>query len=480
MRIAIIGAGITGLSAAWTLLQRARQAGRPCAITMFERDGRVGGKVQTYHEQGMVMEAGPDSFVRRKPAVLELSRELGLADALIDAPPQASRMYVQHRDALYELPTAAWLGGRAASLADSPVLSRRAALRVALESRLPAAENEHGDESIAAFFRRRFGGQASRRLIEPLLKAPYAGDPERLSLDATYPNFRRLERTYGSVTAGLRRLRTEAMAGRTSPNAEPGTAVNGGSPFLTLRGGLVRLPQALHTAIRDHVDVFTNTTVTRLEPLARGHWRVTADGRSQTFDAVILTTPAFVNAELSAPFAADAAALLASIPYVSVAAVHAAFERTQVGRPMDGSGYVIPQRNVRFISGCTWISSKWPHTTPDGIALLRCFVGGAGGEDRFALPDRDVIAETLSELRERMQIRGEPKFLRITRWPRSLPQYNLGHLQRTAALDRQWEAWPSLAVAGAAYRGIGLPDCIEQGRQAAERIWKNLTRIDNV
>ena len=542
-RVAVVGGGIAGLAAALRLLERSRAEGRPVAVTVLEADPVPGGKVRTDRVDGLVIEQGPDSLVAQKPHGIALARRLGLGGELVGPGPAARRTYVVRDGRLWPMPEGFALGVpvSAAGLWRSPLFSWRGKLRASLEPLIPPRRDGE-DESLASFLRRRLGREVAERLAAPLLAGIASGDPEQLSVRATFPQLVRLEREYGSLVRGMRRQRrgagttrpgatagerraAGAAAGSGVPTAQggpepagraaaaragglpaaapppgggsgggegvspaagpapggpggsgrPGDGAPGGAPFVTLRGGLGRLPQAAAARIRDLGGrLVTGARVVELAAgPAAGTYTVTlAGGQRETFDAVVLAVPAWAAAELLEPLVPGAAAHLAAIPYKSTAVVALAFPQEAAG-PLDGSGFIVPPGEGRFLTACTWVSAKWPGTAPPGIALLRAFAGRPG-EDPLELEDAEIAGRVLADLRELAGVRGQPLHTRVYRWPRAMPQYPVGHLDRLAALHAALQEHPRLALAGAGYRGVGVPDCIRQGEEAADRIWAAL------
>lgn len=479
-RVVIIGGGITGLAAAYFLEQRARAAGRALACDLVEADGRLGGKVRTEHHAGLVIEQGPDSYLARKTAATDLIRAVGLATELEGVTPGRLKTYVLHRGRLHPLPEGMVLVAptRVGPFLRSSLLSPLAKARLALDLVLPP-RRAAGDESLGHFIRRRLGDEALQVLAGPLLAGIHAGDPDHLSLLATYPQFRDLERTHGSLVRGLLRQARAAAAARppgpgaavAAPAADrPPDRPGGRSFFLTLRRGLGTLPATVAAALavtRAH----TGRRAERLQRRPGGGYTVTLDdGTSLAAGAVVLAVPAFAAAPLMAPLAPAAADELAAIPYASTAVVALAFPRDRVGHRMPGSGFVVAGTERRAITACTWVSSKWPHAAPGDLALVRCFVGKAGDEALALAPTDEVVAAVRRELADIMGLAAEPALTRIYRWPRAMPQYQVGHLERLGVIDQALAGDPGLVLAGAGYRGIGIPDCISQGAAAADRV----------
>lgn len=366
-------------------------------------------------------------------------------------------------------------------MARTALISPWGKLRMALDYALPPRRDE-ADESIAAFVRRRLGRELYERLIEPLLSGIYAGDGAQLSLGATFPQLRQAERDHGglirSMLAARRNpnggLRTLPAAGR-APARRGAAAGHARSAFLTPTTGLAEIVEALAARLAAaRVAVRLNTQVARVAPAHGGYNVLLASGETLPASAVILATPAFVTAELLGRFDPEAAAALRAIPYVSTATVSVAYPLADIPRPLDGYGYLIPRAENRPILACTWTSTKFPHRAPAGYGLIRAFVGSAGREAVLDQDDDGLLALVRAELRRTLGVTAEPCLQRVFRWPRAMPQYTLGHLDRLAALDRRLAKHPGLYLAGNAYRGIGLPDCIASGEQAADAAARTL------
>ncbi len=465
-RIVIVGGGITGLSAAYFLLKRSQGLKPSIEVTLVEPE-RLGGKVVTERVQGFLVEGGPDAFLTQKPWAVQLCRELGLGDQLVA--PRPGKTYVLVGGRLRRLPEGAMglIPTRLGSFARSELFTLGGKLRMGLELVIPPKRDDQ-DESLAQFITRRLGREALDRLAEPLLAGVYAADPQCLSVNATFPMLCELERRYGSLIRGALRIRRQRRPPSSTSSRE------GGKPpvFLTLRGGLEALTGALTSRIEPRARVLLGRRVVRLEPLARGYRLKLGDGATLEADAVVLTTPAFVTAELVEPLSAEAAELLVQIPYASTAVVSLGFRCRDVEHPLDGTGFVVPRAEGRELSACTWSSSKWPGRAPEGFVLLRAFFGRFGRSDVLSLEDAELVELALDELRDLLGIRGRgrPALARVHRWPRAMPQYLVGHRERLAQIEEALSEHPGLVLAGAAYRGIGLPDCIRQGEEVAERL----------
>lgn len=458
--VVVVGGGITGLSAVYFLLQRSRRADRPLRVTLVEAE-RLGGKIRTERVDGFVVEGGPDAFLAQKPWAARLCRELGRGEQLVV--PRPGKTYVLVGGRLRRLPEGAMglIPTRLGSFASSELFTPWGKLRMGLDLVIPPQRDDR-DESLAQFITRRLGREALERLAEPLLAGVYAADPQRLSVEATFPLLRELERRHGSLIRGALRTRRQ-QKGRKPPPV-----------FLTLRDGLGTLVDALVSRIEPHATLLVGRRVVRLEPLPEGY-RLTLDDRTRWHaDAVVLTPPAYVAAELLEPLSVEAAELLAGIPYASTAVVTLAFRRQDVEHPLEGTGFVVPRIEGRALTACTWSSSKWPGRAPEGFVLLRAFFGRFGRPDLTTLKDPEAVELALGELRDLLGVRGGPVLTRVHRWVRAMPQYLVGHLERLARIEEALGGHPGIVLSGAAYRGLGLPDCIRQGEEASQAVLRRL------
>lgn len=464
MRALVVGGGIAGLAAAHRLERAAEAAGVRLPVTLLEREGRLGGKILTEQAGEFILEAGPDAFVSTKPWALQLCRELGLEPRLMGANLAQRSVYVLRGGELQRLPEglAMMVPARLGPLLASPLLSPGAKARLGLDLLLPARRGDQ-DESLASFLSRRLGRQAYERLIEPLMSGIYAGDGDQLSLQATFPFLQEWEHRYGSLTRGAMAL---ARARGRNGRAEAGRSI-----FLTLSGGLGEMVRSLQEALGGaHLLGVAATQVLRD---GRGYVVRTEAGDFWA-EALILATPAFVSAQLLRSLRPELSSLLGSIEYASTATVSLAYSQEDLPRPLDGHGYVIPRSEGRQALACTWTSTKFPHRAPQGLALLRVFLGRAGQPLGAGIGPEDLIALARAELRATLGVEAEPRLARAYLWPCSMPQYNLGHPQRLRAIQRELAQLPGLYLAGAGYQGVGIPDCIHSGQIAAEQALRHL------
>jgi len=464
--VVVVGGGITGLSTAYFSQEQFRASDQPVEIFLVERDHRLGGKVLTERVQDFVIEGGPDSFLTLKPWALQLCERLGMADQLL-APQPGRKTFILFKNRLRQLPEGAMgvIPTHFAALLKSDLFSTWGKIRMGLELLVPP-KRDGRDESLGEFVRRRLGPEPLERLAEPLLAGVYAANANQLSLKAAFPQLRALEHQHGSLIAGaLAYRRQHAISVRKSNPL-----------FMTLRTGLNTLIETLRAQLQK-ASIITGQPVTHLSRHNTQYHIRLADERVIEADALVLATPAYVTAGLLKPLNSEAAELLADIPYVSTAVVTMAFRRSDVVHPLDATGFLIPRIEGRDLTACTWSSSKWPARAPEGFVLLRCFFGRSGQEDILQLDDKALVRLACGELRDLLGLRGEPVLTRVHRWPTAMPQYLVGHLDRLSKIERILEEYPGLFLAGAAYRGIGLPDCIHEGAVATERIYQYISAI---
>ncbi|MFH1922276.1 MAG: protoporphyrinogen oxidase [Planctomycetota bacterium] len=465
-RVAVIGGGISGLAAAHRLVELKPEA----EITLFERDARLGGVLRTVHENGYQVEASADNFITTVPWGVDLSKRLGLGDQLIQTNPAHRRTYVVRRRRLYRLPdgflmmapTQMW------PLAVTPLLSPMGKLRAALEYFIPPRK-EDVDESMAAFVRRRLGREVFERLVEPLVSAVYAADMEKLSLLATLPRFRDMEREHGSLIRAMRHqmaARKKSQAGYPAGGDESGARY---SLFLTLRDGLTSMVDAIRNRLPEGA-VRLQAAVERIERCGERWTVLLENGTSEEFDGVILATPSFTAARLLEPIDADLAGRLASISHEGTAIVSVAFERDQVAHPLDGMGIVVPSIEKSPILAVSFSSQKYTHRAPEGKVLLRVFAGGARSPEMVEMDSGELESRVLGELAGLLGIRGEPIYRTTSHWPRTMPQYHVGHVELVEQIEGAVAKINNLELAGNAYHGVGIPNCIHSGEQAAERV----------
>ena len=455
--VVVVGGGIAGLAAAHALAN----ANPALHVTLVEANQRLGGKIVTERGDGYVIEGGPDSFLAVKPRGVGLAAEIGLGDRLQGALPQPKRAFILHGGRLHDVPEG--LSGlvptRLAPLARSGLLSPRGKARVALDYVLPPLRQVE-DESLGAFIRRRLGREAWERLVEPLMAGIYAADGDQLSLAATFPQLREAELRYGGLIRGV-------LAARAATSA-PGPPK---PAFLTPEGGLDAFVAALEDKLRQAgVGIRTSVAATAIAQAADGYAIRLAHGELLRADAIIVAIPAYAAADLLATLDPSIAAELGAIPHASTAIVSLAYRRDDIPHPLAGHGYVVPRAEGGPILACTWSSRKWAGRAPAGWELLRVFIGRAGDEqiDVEHASDESLLSLARREVAMRLGVATAPALTRIHRWPRGMPQYVIGHPARIARIEGRLRTHPGLLLAGNAYHGVGLPDCIASGERAAQ------------
>ncbi|MEW4369022.1 protoporphyrinogen oxidase [Paenibacillus kandeliae] len=457
-RIAIIGGGITGMSAAFYLRKFFREQELSPQITIVEQSGSLGGKVHTLHKDGFVIEKGPDSYLARKTAMTELAQEVGLGDDLVTTNPNAKKTYILHDGQLHPMPSGLVLGipTELRPFMESDLISMDGKIR-ALEDFLLPAKMDGNDESLGDFIERRLGKEVLENVTEPLLAGIYAGDTRKLSLQATFPQFGVVEREYGSLIKGMN-------TGRKPVETHTGTKK---STFYTFKNGLQSLTDRLEQELAIDVECKLNTGAESIR-YENGLYTITlSDGSTLEAEHVVVTVPAFAASPLLKGHVDTTA--LDQINYVSVANVVMAFDRKDIETEYDGSGFLVPRKEGRTITACTWTSTKWLHTSPDDRVLMRFYVGRDGQEQIVDESDEQITAKVLHDMRELMGIEATPLFTEITRLRRSMPQYPVGHMDSISALRSQLaEERPGMLLLGAGYDGVGLPDCIRTARDAAQ------------
>jgi len=458
-RIAVIGGGISGLAAAHRLIE----LDPGCNLCLLEAGRRLGGVLSTVHRHGFQVEQSADNFITTIPWGLDLCKRLGLSDQLIQTNPAHRQTFVVRRGRLYKLPDGFLMMAptRLWPLAVTPLLSPLGKLRAAMEYLIPPRKDD-ADESMASFVRRRLGRETFDRLVEPLVGAVYAADMEKLSTDATLSRFRDMEREHGSLIRAMRRQ----MKARPKANTESGARY---SMFVTLREGLSGLIDTIAARLPEGV-VRLNTSVDAVQRTGDG-WRLRlSTGESDTFHAIILATPSHVAARLLEPIDAELAADIGSITHSGTAIVSLGYDRRQIGHPLDGMGAVVPAIEKSPILACSFSSQKYAHRAPEGKVLLRVFVGGARRPELAEMDDERLLPLVAEQLGRLLRIDGDPVYSNTAHWPGTMPQYHVGHKQLVARIESRLAGLPSLELTGNAFHGVGIPDCIHGGEQAAQRI----------
>jgi oxygen-dependent protoporphyrinogen oxidase len=458
-RIAIIGGGASGLSAAY-YLEKQRRRGAPLEYVLFERAGRLGGVLASERAEGCLIEGGPDSFLTEKPWALTLCRELDLGGQIIGSNDARRKTYIVVNHRMAELPDGLMLmvPTRLLPTLLTPLFSWPTKLRMAAElfrSPRPPAP----DESVAAFIERHFGAEVVDRLADPLLSGVYGADCGHLSVQAVLPRFVDMERKYGSLTRGMlaaRRRMTQMLGGRPRPPL-----------FSSLQAGMQQLVDALAPCLETQA-VRLGCPVEALQ-FSGNSWEVMTPGRRERFAAVIIATPAHVAGGLLAGAEARLADELNGISYSSSVTVSLIYDSHGLAGRDRGFGFLVPRSEGRRLLACTFVHNKFPHRAPDGRGIVRGFLGGLRDPQAMEMSDDEIVATLRRELRALTGISAEPRAARIYRWERAMAQPSVGHLERLARMKTQLSSLPGLALAGNYFRGIGVPDCVRTGMEAAEK-----------
>jgi protoporphyrinogen/coproporphyrinogen III oxidase len=469
-RIAIVGAGITGLAAAHRVGELAAERETPVETVILERGERAGGALKTIRRDGFVMETGADSFLTDKPAAADLAKRLGLANDLIPTREQFRRTYVVHNGRLMEIPEGFSLLAptHLEPVMKSPLFSEDGKRRIALEPTVPR-RTETGDESLASFVTRRLGREVLDRVAQPLAGGIYTADPACLSIAATMPRFVEMEKREGSVIRGLQAAE-KARATRAA-----GTSGARWSLFLSLRGGMGSLVDAVRSRVTGSLRFGTQVSAISY----RNHrWHlVLGDGGRIDADAVICAAPAFAAARFLKTADGSLSNLLGKIGYASAATVNMTFGERDFPSPLGTFGFVVPIVEHRKIIAGSFSSLKFEGRAPSGSILVRAFVGGVLQNEMMALPDDEVVRGVRDEFRALLGVTAAPGIVEVQRWPDSMPQYEVGHLDRVDEIERRAARLPRFVLAGAAYRGVGIPDCIRSGEEAAHAILSQLAQV---
>jgi oxygen-dependent protoporphyrinogen oxidase len=470
MRIAIVGGGIAGLAAAYEL-EKARAAGAQVDYALYEERARLGGSLASEIVNGAVLERGPDSFLTEKPAAAELCREVGLGGELLPSNDAARKTYIVVRNRLVALPDGLMflVPTKLIPTALTRLFGLRTKMRMGLEL-LHASRPSGGDESVAALVKRHFGQEAVDRLADPLLSGIYGGDAEQLSAQTVLPRLVEMETKYGSLTRGMlaahKRMRDAAKS--SSKTRDGGAAI-----FTALRGGMSQLVDAIVARI-DLASLRAGVPVSAIRKTADG-WSVEAGGTQQEFDGLIMAAPAWAAGELLAPVDAALGSELGGIPYSSSITLNLVYDEKKIGTLPEGFGFLVPAVEGRAMLACTFVHRKFLGRTPPGKAVFRAFLGGMNREALLAESDEALVATVRREMAailgaKTFSAEVEPEHAQVSRWRRAMAQYAVGHKERMQRIGARMVELPGLRLVGNAYDGIGVPDCIRLGRQAAREL----------
>ncbi len=464
-RVAIIGGGISGLSAAFHL-QKARAAGSDLMYTLFESNKRLGGSMHSSKVDGCLVEAGPDSFLTEKPWALTLCKELGIDDQLIGSNDAQRKTYIVVKNRLIAMPDGLMfmVPTKLVPTALTPLFSWGTKIRMARELLHPPRPMQD-DETVGELVERHFGAEVVDRLADPLLSGVYGGDANKLSARAVLPRFVEMEEKYGSLSRAMLAAhnKMKAMAGK-----QPARPL-----FSSLKDGMQQLVDALTARL----DPGSFRMKTRVRGIYRedDEWRVAIDmAQDEMFDAVIMATPANVAGALLEGVDRDLADDLLGVTYSSSVTATLGYHMDQLQHMPPGFGFLVPRSEGRRMLACTFVHNKFPHRAPPDKGIIRCFLGGARDEGVLSLTDDEVVATVRTELKDIVKLDGRPMFERVYRWRGAMAQYESGHLARIERIELRVKNIPGLELAGNAYHGIGVPDCIREGTSAANAVVQTL------
>ena len=475
-RVIIVGGGISGLAAAYYLQQYAPST---TAVTLIDSAHRLGGKVATAREDDFVIEGGPDSFLAQKVTTLDLCRALGLEGQFVSSNVTEHPTYVWSEGRLQAMPEGMMLMTPTMILPflRSSLISWPGKLRMSMEPFI-SVRNTDEDESLASFVRRRLGSEALEKIAAPLMAGIYAANPENLSLQSTFPLFLDIEKKYGSLLYGmLAKKRTQAKEINITAKKSRSQSQHR-SMFMTLHGGLQELIDALEAQLNSE-DILLNRRVLSVTHMHDQYEVVLEDGLRLAADDVVFSTPAYVTADVLQAIDPLLASRLRAIRYVSTATVSLGFQRKDISHPLDGFGFVVPRTERRKITACSWSSAKFNHRAPKDKTLIRVFIGGASAEHLAEMTEEELVGLAREELRITMGITAAPLLAKAYRWRKANPQYEVGHATRIAEIDSMMSVHNGLYLAGAAYHGAGIPDCIQSGERVAMSIAKKYSMERN-
>lgn len=460
-KVVIVGGGITGLSAAYYLQKEIIEKQLPYEVKLVEASDRLGGKIKTIHKDGFTIERGADSFLARKKPALKLVEELNMTDQLVRN--GTGQAYILVDGKLHKMPRGSYMGvpTRLRPFLFTGLLSPLGKIRTGFDFFLSKGKKEE-DQSLGSFFRRRFGNELVENVLEPLLSGIYSGNIDEMSLKATFPNFLDLEQDYRSLIMGLR---------QTLPQQSRSTGKRPGQ-FFSFKYGFESFVKEIERQLKPGM-ITLNTAVDHIEKKSHGYHLLLSNGEVLKADAVIMASPHRTLPKIFSQY--DFFKNLNEMKVTSVANVALAFDQSAIKKDIDGTGFVVSRNSDYRITACTWTHRKWPLTTPDGKALLRCYMGRPDDQTVVDLSDEEITQIALNDLKRTMKIKSQPEFSVVTRWKNKMPQYTVGHRERILkAREEVRNHLPGVYLAGSSYEGVGVPDCIEQGEKAVQQIFRYL------
>jgi oxygen-dependent protoporphyrinogen oxidase len=466
-KVAVIGAGITGIATAYYLQQVIKEKKLPIQVYLIERSHRLGGKIQTVRQDGFIIEKGPESFLTRKKSAARLAEHVGMGDKLVRS--INGKTYVLINDKLHPIPSGAATGlpSKWKPFLLSNLFSISGKLRASADLILPRSKNR-GDQSLGGFFKRRLGADVVENLIEPLVSGMYAGDIDQLSLLSTFPQYYEAEKRYRSLLLGMKKKAFTVP----HENYEDKDS----DDFLTLEEGLESLVEAIEKKLEPNSVIKGLKVDSIKKQLHKNDYIISLNNDEKLIvDSVVVTLPHYTLPTLfpEHPFFEP----FRNVPATSVATVTMAFPEAAIKNKIDGIGFMVARSSDSTITSCTLTHKKWPHAVPKGKALLRCYVGRSGAETIVDLSDDEIEHIVLEDIKDTLGISTKPDFTIVSRWKNAMPQYTVGHSERLEELGRHIKSeLPGIFIAGSSYFGTGIPDCIDQGEEAVKQVLDYLSK----
>lgn len=458
--VAIIGGGITGLATAYYLQKEAKEKGLPISVRLIEASQRLGGVIETVKKDGFVIEKGPDSILERKKSALQLIEEVGLKNKVVSN--TAGKSYILVKGKLHSIPEGSFMGipTKVSPFVFSGLFSPLGKLRAAGDFVLPKGK-EQKDQSLGAFFRRRLGDEVVENLIEPLLSGIYAGDIDQLSLMSLFPNFYNIEQQHRSLVLGLNRTMPAPPKKVQKQPARKGM-------FISLSTGLEELVLQVEKRLTEGT-VLKGVAVNKVQRETDGYSLFLSNGTVEKADSVVMAIDHNHAQKMLSEY--SFMDVFKHMTSTSVANVAMAFPKSAIKQDIEGSGFVVSRNSDFRITACTWTHKKWPGSTPDDMALLRCYVGKPDDQEVVEMSDEEIISIALNDLNKTMDITDKPLFHVVSRWKKTMPQYTVGHKERIQTVNESLsKELPGLFLAGSSFEGVGIPDCIDQGHAAVKKV----------
>ena len=465
-KVIVVGGGITGLATAYYLQKEAREKQLPIKVKLIEASERLGGVISTEKRDGFVIERGPDSIIARKKSATRLIEEVGLKDKIISN--TAGKSYIYARGKLNTMPEGSFMGipTKVTPFALSGLFSPLGKLRAAGDFILPKGAPK-ADQSLGSFFRHRLGDEVVDNLIDPLLSGIYAGDIDELSLMSLFPNFYEIEQKHRSLVIGLNKSMPKAPKTAQKPGSKKGM-------FISLSTGLEELIHRVESRLEAGT-VMKDTAVKKVVKTGNTYQVHFETGDAEAADSVVITTDHFHAKRMLSEYAFMEQ--FKDMPSNSVANVAMAFPKSAIEKDIDGTGFLVSRNSDFRITACTWTHKKWPGTSPDDMALLRCYVGKPDDQEAVDLSDEEIVELVLKDLNKTMNITEKPLFHIVTRWRKAMPQYTVGHLERIAQVKKQLsQELPGVFLAGGSFEGVGIPGCIDQAESAVAKVISHLAQ----